>query len=280
MVDKQDQFPRSTTLPSQSPLFWVEQKDRYLRQQLIRDIESVSGRRFIAAFGNRFARGSDIFARDIAYLHEMVSDCSGQEVDLLLETNGGVTDAAEALVSLLKAATSSYRIIVPGAAKSNGTLIALSAKEIVMGVASELGPIEPHINGVPVSTLLREEVRNANLFLHFDAAHALKQSTQLATSFLKDGMMKGRTDAEINAVVNALSTRDAYPAHGSVIDRTEAQRLGLTITCLNKGDEFWDRVWLLYCMYDYDARKAGVGKIFEAKSRSLSVAALPPPPAS
>ena len=33
---------RATELPAQSPLFWVEQKDRYLRQLLIRDIEEQS----------------------------------------------------------------------------------------------------------------------------------------------------------------------------------------------------------------------------------------------
>lgn len=280
MADKPDQFPRSQALPSQSPLFWVEQKDRYLRQQMIRDIEYITGRPLVVAFGNRFVRGSEIFARDVAYLHEIISDYSGKDIDLVLETNGGVTDAAEALVSLLKATTSSYRIVVPGAAKSNGTLMALSAESIVMGVASELGPIEPHLNGAPVSTLLREEVKQINFALYIDASHALRQSTQLAFSFLRTGMMKDRDDTTINAVVNALSTRDSYPAHGSVIDRAEAQRLGLTITCLNNGDEFWDRIWLLYCMYDYDARRAGVGKIFEARSRSLSVAALPPAPIS
>jgi hypothetical protein len=42
-----DTFPRSKDLPAQSPLFWVEQKDRYLRQILIRDIEELTKRRLV-----------------------------------------------------------------------------------------------------------------------------------------------------------------------------------------------------------------------------------------
>jgi hypothetical protein len=39
---RSEKFPRATELPTQSPLFWVEQKDRYLRQLLIRDIEELT----------------------------------------------------------------------------------------------------------------------------------------------------------------------------------------------------------------------------------------------
>jgi hypothetical protein len=35
----EEYFPRGKALPAQSPLFWVDQKDRYIRQLLIRDID-------------------------------------------------------------------------------------------------------------------------------------------------------------------------------------------------------------------------------------------------
>ena len=89
-------------------------------------------------------------------------------------------------------------------------------------------------------------------------------------------MMRSADENQIALTVQRLSTRDAYPSHGSVIDRLEAQKLGLHITLLEPGEPFWDRVWLLYCMYDFDARRTGVSKIFEGRARSLSVAALPP----
>src|SRR5262249_60941907 len=42
-VSSADQFPRSKSLPRQSPLFWVAEKDRYLRQLLLRDIQDATG---------------------------------------------------------------------------------------------------------------------------------------------------------------------------------------------------------------------------------------------
>jgi hypothetical protein len=51
---RDEKFPRSDSLPIQSPLFWVEQKDRYLRQLLIRDIEALTERRLVVYFANRY----------------------------------------------------------------------------------------------------------------------------------------------------------------------------------------------------------------------------------
>ena len=53
-MPRDEKFPRSDNLPSQSPLFWVEQKDRYLRQLLIRDIEERTQRRLVVYFANRY----------------------------------------------------------------------------------------------------------------------------------------------------------------------------------------------------------------------------------
>src|SRR5580704_7375468 len=90
-------FPRTPNLPTQSPLFWVEQKDRYLRQLLIRDIEDITRRRLVVYFANRFEK-ADIDARDPLFLTELLGDIGAEPVDLLLETNGGETDATEALI--------------------------------------------------------------------------------------------------------------------------------------------------------------------------------------
>ena len=142
-------FPRTADLPVQSPLFWVEQKDRYLRQLLIRDIEKLTSRRLVVYFANRYAN-AQIDARDCIYIAELFGDIKKEEpVDLLLETIGGATDATESLVSLLRNITDNFRVIVADSAKSNGTLLGLASKSIVMGAASELGPIEPLVQGIP-----------------------------------------------------------------------------------------------------------------------------------
>ena len=74
-------------------MFWVGQKDRYLRQLLIRDIEVLTERRVIVYFTNRFMAGSEIDDADPAFITELLGDVQADEpVDLMLETNGGKTD--------------------------------------------------------------------------------------------------------------------------------------------------------------------------------------------
>lgn len=270
-----DYFPRTTDIPPQSPLFWVSQKDRYLRQLAIRDIEEKTGRRLVVYFSNRFEQGSDIDRRDPTYISELLLKIQDEPVDLFLETNGGLTDATESLVSLIKSCVKDFRVIVPGAAKSNGTLLALAAQSIVMGPTSELGPIDPHIQGTPCNILSRPEVAATNFPLNQLAQNFIKQTRGLATSLLAEGMLKGRSPDDIEKVVETLASSNKYFSHGSVIDHVEARALGLNVEYLSNDDDLWQRLWLLYCMYEYDCRLNGYLKIFEGNLVSTAVA-IPP----
>jgi hypothetical protein len=270
------QFPRGKSLPAQSPLYWIGQKDRYLRQILLRDIEEITGRRLVVYFSNRFQQGSDIDDADPAYIVELLGDIPpGAPADLLIETNGGKTDSTEAIVAILENRCPDLRVVVANAAKSNGTLICLAASEIVMGSASELGPIDPHLNGIPCTVLADPVVATTNFPLHCLAKLALKQTAKLAERLLTAGMMSGRPRAEIEATVRALGTRETYFSHGSCIDHREASALGLNVKYLPPGDELWERIWLLYSMYDYDLRRDGYLKVFEGRARSTAVSAPP-----
>lgn len=278
MTTRTEHFPRAADLPSQSPLFWVEQKDRYLRQLLIRDIEELTGRRLIVYFANRFSEGSIIDGRDALYVTEVLSDVGSAPVDLLLETNGGQTDAAEAVISTVQNLVRDFRVVVTNAAKSNGTLIALSGRSIVMGATSELGPIEPHVANIPVSVLIQPEMAAQNFVLHKIGQFEFQRSRELAQKLLTDGMMKGKPSKEIDDTVQKLSSRDVYHSHGSVINHIEAAALSLNIEHLPPDDPIWQRLWLLYCMYDHDCRKANYLKVFEGRYLSTAVAAVAGPP--
>jgi hypothetical protein len=145
MPDNSDEpFPRGRVLPLQSPLFWVGEKDRYLRQLLIRDLENLTGRCLISYYTDCDTH-AQIDSGDDKYLFELLTEANSDTIDLLLETNGGFTDATEKVVSILRDQVHDLRVIVPKRAKSNGTLVALAARRILMGATSELGPIDPLI---------------------------------------------------------------------------------------------------------------------------------------
>lgn len=270
-VTAPEQFPRGTALPSQSPLFWVQQKDRYLRQLLIRDIEELSGRRLVCYFANRYDKDAGINIGDVSQMSELLGDIANGPTDLLLNTNGGQTDATEALVSLIQASVEDLRVIVPHSAKSNGTMLCLAAKEIIMGPPSELGPIDPYLGDTPTSILAEDAVKQQNFALHKLALYAIEQTKKLAYKLLSEGMMKEQAREQIEDTVRKLSSREEFFSHGSAIDHVEAKRLGLSVTYLQTGDPFWDRVWLLYCMYASDVMADGLLKVFEGRARSMSI---------
>jgi serine dehydrogenase proteinase len=275
-MPRDEKFPRSSSLPVQSPLFWVEQKDRYLRQLLIRDIEELTERRLVVYFANRY-ENAQIEPRDSTFIAELLGDVDNEPFDLLLETGGGMTDATESVVKLMANLNLEFRVIVAHAAKSNGTLVCLAAKSIVMGIASELGPIEPLINNIPCSILVQQQIAQQNFSLHKLGEYALQQTRTLATTLLTAGMMKDRPN-DVAGVVQKLASRDVYFSHGSAIDHLEATALGLRIEYLPPDNAIWQRAWLLYCMYDHDCRKDRLLKIFEGRARSTAIAVPPPVP--
>ena len=78
-------------------------------------------------------------------------------LDLIRHTPGGSVTAAESIVDyLLKVFKDDLRVIVPQLAMSAGTMIACAANEIVMGKQSNLGPIDPQVNGLPAYGVLAE----------------------------------------------------------------------------------------------------------------------------
>jgi len=198
-----EQFPRARSLPRQSPLFWVAEKDRYLRQLLIRDIQTATGRPLVVYFASTTASRAQIAQGDDVYFTELLRDTKEGVADLLIETSGGFTDATEKIASILRETIEDLRVIVPCRAKSNGTMLALIGSCIVMGVGSELGPADPFItiapnNTIPAHFLLAAQ--NVDPIFREAAQHAIDQTTKLAKQLLSTGMMQGKPNANIDQV--------------------------------------------------------------------------------
>src|SRR5437879_2614723 len=74
-----------------------------------------------------------------------------QPLDLILHTPGGLVLAAEQIAKALVEHKGKVTVFVPHYAMSGGTLIALTADEIVMDPNAVLGPVDPQIGGVPAA---------------------------------------------------------------------------------------------------------------------------------
>jgi len=268
-----ESFPRTTENPKQSPLFWVTHKDRYLRQLLIRDIQVLTQRKLVVYFSDCERTGAQIDPSDDIAISELLTACSGAPVDLLLETNGGFTDATEKVCGILRQAAPDLRVIIPRKAKSNGTVIALCGSHILMGQQSELGPIDPSIGGIPAEFIVNAPAGTMNPIDVQFANAARLQTWKLASTLLSTGMMQAFTQQQIEDTVRKLATKSEYHSHGSSIDADEAAKLNLSIIKYLPDDALWQKIWLLRTMYQHDCGLHGYAKLFEGEIVSTTVLA-------
>ena len=220
-----------------------------------------------------FARlDQPIVEADADDLSEMFEGVESKNIDILIHTPGGSVDAIEKIVTILQNRTDDYRIIVPSLAKSGGTVIALSSSKILLGINSELGPIDPQMGtqdygNVPAEFIAEDDSQPQ--LLRKIAKTNVKRAQALAEKYLREGMLKGKGEEEIKKVVEKISSAQSYGSHGAVIDHMEAKDIGLSVEYMEPSSTIWRRVWLLYCLYDYDVRQKKLGKVFEGALYSI-----------
>jgi hypothetical protein len=115
------------------------------RKKQLRAISDARGGRDILVFAadlNKEIPLTAIGYVDILPITDLLSNLKGKALDLILETPGGSGEAAEDIVRLLRGKYDDIAVIIPGWAKSAGTIMAMAANDILMGPASALGPID------------------------------------------------------------------------------------------------------------------------------------------
>jgi len=285
-------------LPEYMPLFYAQEKGRYFRHEFIRKIEAETKRSLIVYFADVRHPNGSIDRDDIAPFGDLLQK-AGPDLDLLIHSPGGDIDAAEKIVYMCRSNTKSFRVIVPEYAKSAATLIALAADIILMGYASELGPIDPQI--VITTPEGRSVQRPARSFLdgledikkkvkedgelspvyypplsQLDPAlldycnKAIKRSREFAVKWLKEHMLRDSPD-KAEKIADRLLDVNTYLLHGIVIDHTEAEKIGLAVEFLPADNALWKAIWYLYCIYQADikATRGETAKFFESGSVSI-----------
>lgn len=117
-------------------------------------------------------------------IYDAVSDLN-KEKDILmfLLSDGGTIEPAYLISKTCKRlCKEKFVVTIPRRAKSAATLIALGANEIHMGLLSELGPIDPQINGLPALGLTNALEKIASL------AHQFPKSSDMFSKYLTDNL--------------------------------------------------------------------------------------------
>ena len=95
----------------------------------------------VAAIVSPVLPGLELRLRDAI---DVLSD-KNDSVAVILDTQGGIVEVVERMVTALRHVYGDVTVIVPDRAMSAGTIFALSADRIMMDHLSSLGPIDPQI---------------------------------------------------------------------------------------------------------------------------------------
>jgi len=83
---------------------------------------------------------------DIVPINDQISNLTGDKIDIILETPGGYAEIAEQIVEYIRGKFKDVAFIIPGAAMSAGTIMAMAGDDILMSPLSSLGPIDAQIS--------------------------------------------------------------------------------------------------------------------------------------
>jgi len=116
------------------------------RKKWLREISKLRGQRCVLSYAgdvDKFGINSGIEYADFILFSDQLAALSGSDsIDIILETPGGQAEIVEQIVNAIRAKFDNVGIIVPGMAKSAGTIFAMAGDEILMGPDSALGPID------------------------------------------------------------------------------------------------------------------------------------------
>lgn len=261
-----------------------------VRRKYIKALSEYTGRSTIAyysSFLNKNVENIEVNDYDLNGFMNAIRelDCS-KGLDLILHTPGGDPTAAEAIVEYIKDKfDKNIRVIVPQIAMSAGTMIACSAKEIIMGRKSSLGPIDPQFNGIPAENILKEfKDAKDDLSMHPENAQywaiklqqypaafmktaidAIELSNELIEKWLGDVMLKDNSE-KLKKAVDFLSSHSNSKVHGRHYRYDQCMEHGLKVTLLEDDDKLQDLVLSLHHCYIISFENSNAVKMISSDS--------------
>lgn len=214
-------------------------------------------------------------------------------LDLIVHSPGGSAEAAEAIVSYLRGRFPGLRVIVPVAAMSAASMIAMAADEIVMASHSQLGPIDPQVTittpegprSAPAAAII-QQFGEAQEDLMKNPGHiaawlpilrsfapallqicdtSMKLSKTMVTEWLERYMFSGCSNAVEKAtnVADFLADYGNFKSHARRVDRDSLRGQGLVVTDLEDDQTLQDLVLSVHHAVSHLMDKTGTTKIVE-----------------
>lgn len=261
-----------------------------IRRKYLKELFEHRGRNIIAYYSGFLSKPgiqSDINDEDkngfMVTIHNMDRRIG---LDLILHTPGGSIAATQSIVDYLRKMFGGDIIaIVPQIAMSAGTMLACSCKEIMLAKHSNLGPIDPHLRGIPAYGVVDEFKRaykeikaDKNKFVTWQpiisqykptflsqCENAIAWSKAFVEEQLRSVMFYGDPDAKKKSasIVKKLSSYTANKSHERHIHIEELQAMGLKVDSIERDPTSQDLILTVHHCFMHTLQNTPAFKMIE-----------------
>ena len=245
---------------------------------------------------------------DLLAIQDQLENMSGKAIDIVLETQGGIGEVVEDIVGLIRRRYEKVGMIIPGYAKSAGTIFAMAGDEILMGEGSSLGPIDGQLlmgNGKSYSAdaflegleKIKREVESAGKLnpayipILQNISPGEIQKCENVQSFSKrlvtDWLVKYKfkywdthssnglpvTDEDRHAraeeIAATLGSQSEWLTHARSIKLADLEKLRIKITDYNKYTKLNEAITRYYILLRMSFESTPIYKIFETTNSQI-----------
>lgn len=219
-------------------------------------------------------------------------------LDLILHTPGGDMAATESIIHYLQGMFgSNIEAFIPQLAMSGGTMMACATRKVHMGKQSNIGPIDPQLNGIPAHGVIKEfdeaikettknpqstplwQVIISKYHPTFigECKNAIKLADEMVKKVLENVMFEGDPNAKKRAqkLVKFLNEHDNSKTHARHIHVDEAKNAGMEISDLEDDQNLQDAVLTVHHCYMHTFAATGALKIIE-NQEGIALIGFPP----
>jgi hypothetical protein len=242
---------------------------------------------------------------DVLPFTDVLSSLQGDRVTVVLETPGGFGEIGKHLVEMLHEKFADVAFLVPGTAKSTGTIMCLGGHRIYMGPSSSLGPIDAQLSQdgkrfsadaflEGLETIKREvsqtkqlnaayipmlqrispgEIQNAQNALEFARATVTDWLTRYKFSdWAKDGapVPEDKKKERARQIADELARQSKWFSHGHSIRIPDLTELGLKIDDFSTKPDLNDAVLRYQILLRMTFESGPVYKIYENPSETIA----------
>jgi ClpP class serine protease len=284
-----------------------ERAGAVVRQELIRALQDKKKDTKIITYISKYGHpAAMINPDDTKPIDDMLRSIGYSEnLELVIHSSGGLPENARKIVKMCRAYCKNLTVVVPDAAKSAATIIALGADKIVMGNPSELGPIDPQfIITLPTPQGIIQQIRpawaivkgfeetikdavdeggkikvayipilnNIDISLVKEAKAAMENAKRIAEEFLKSGLLRNNQE-KATSTAKALAYAEKYTLHAYLIDWKEARDLldEENVIYLKPDEDEWKLYWEIYVRSATFLEAPPIMKLFESENNSINI---------